>query len=124
MSKISLFSTNSAIVFKIDSYEIDTRITAGISFSAKNNKLITADLALQAAKNDRKDYLVFFDELDNINKYKDNMIWTKKLKNALTNDKIIVYYQPLVNNDTLEVDKYECLVRMIDDDKIISPLFL
>lgn len=110
-------------VFKIDSYEIDTRITAGMSFSVKNNKLITADLALQAAKRDNKDYLVFFDELDNINEYENNMIWTKKLKHALANDNIIVYYQPLINNATLKVDKYECLVRMIDDDKVVSPFF-
>ncbi|NQY93309.1 MAG: EAL domain-containing protein, partial [Campylobacteraceae bacterium] len=87
------------------------------------NKLITADLALQAAKSDHKDYLVFFDELDNINEYKNNMLWTKKLKYALANDDIIVYYQPLINNQTLKVDKYECLVRMIDKDKIISPFF-
>lgn len=110
-------------VFKIESYEIDASVTAGISFSFKNNKLITADLALQAAKNDNKDYLVFFDELDNVNEYKNNMIWTKKLKNALANDNIIVYYQPLINNKTLEVDKYECLVRMIDGDKVVSPFF-
>ncbi|NQY94111.1 MAG: diguanylate cyclase, partial [Campylobacteraceae bacterium] len=52
-------------VFKIDLHEIDARVTVGMSFSKKNNKLITADLALQAAKSDHKDYLVFFDELDN-----------------------------------------------------------
>ena len=37
-------------VFNYDQYEIDTRAVAGLSFSSKNNKLITADLALQAAK--------------------------------------------------------------------------
>ncbi len=51
------------------------------------------------------------------------MIWTKKLKTALAKDNIIVYYQPLINNKTLKVDKYECLVRMIDEDSIISPFF-
>lgn len=110
-------------VFHINQHEVDTRVTAGISFSTKNNKLITADLALQAAKRDNDEYLVFYDELDNINEYKNNMIWTKKLKNALANDNIIVYYQPLINNKTLQVDKYECLVRMIDEDKVISPFF-
>ncbi|OUR71420.1 hypothetical protein A9Q76_05580 [Arcobacter sp. 31_11_sub10_T18] len=110
-------------VFKIDPHEIDARITVGMSFSKKNNKLITADLALQAAKQDHKDYLVFYDELDNINEYKNNMVWTKKLKYALANDDIIVYYQPLINNQTLKVDKYECLVRMIDKDKVVSPFF-
>ena len=110
-------------VYTLDQYELDARVTAGISFSVKNNKLITADLALQAAKKDHKDYLVFYDELDNLKEYQNNMIWTKKLKTALSKDNIIVYYQPLINNKTLKVDKYECLVRMIDDDSIISPFY-
>lgn len=110
-------------VYSFDQYEIDVRVTSGLSFSAKNNKLITADLALQAAKKDHKDYLVFYDELDNLKEYQNNMIWTKKLKTALSKDNIIVYYQPLINNKTLKVDKYECLVRMIDEDSIISPFF-
>lgn len=110
-------------VYTFDQHEIDVRVTAGLSFSAKNNKLITADLALQAAKKDHKDYLVFYDELDNLKEYQNNMIWTKKLKTALAKDNIIVYYQPLINNKTLKVDKYECLVRMIDEESIISPFF-
>ncbi|RXJ98413.1 GGDEF-domain containing protein [Arcobacter sp. CECT 8986] len=110
-------------VISHDKYEIDTRVRAGISFSIKNNKLITADLALQAAKKDNKEYLVFYEKLDNLKEYENNMKWTKKLKNALGNDDIILYYQPLINNKTMQVDKYECLVRMIDEDRIISPFF-
>ena len=109
--------------FVINQNEIDVRATAGVTFSTKNNKLITADLALQSAKQTHKDYLVFYDELDNIKEYKNNMIWTKKLKNAIEKDNVIVYFQPLVNNETKKVDKYECLVRMIDEDKIIAPFF-
>lgn len=110
-------------IFTIDNNEINTRVRAGISFSEKNNKLITADLALQAAKKDYKDYLVFYDQLDNIQEYKNNIQWTKKIKYALENDNIVVYFQPLINNETLKVEKYECLVRMIDEEKIISPYF-
>lgn len=106
-------------------HEIDVSATAGITFSPKNNKLITADLALQAAKKQNKDYLVFYEELDNLSEYENNMLWTKKLKRALDKDNIIVYYQPLVNAQTMRVDKYECLVRLYDDeeDKVISPFF-
>ena len=111
-------------VFIFDQYEIDIRVTAGISFSHKNNKLITADIALQSAKKDHKDYLIFYDELDKLQEYENNMLWTKKLKSAFVNDSINVYYQPLINNKTLKVDKYECLVRLIDEDgKVISPFF-
>ena len=110
-------------VFLFEQYEIDIRITAGISFSNKNNKLITADIALQSAKKDHKDYLVFYDELDKFREYENNMLWTKKLKSAFINDHIEVYFQPLVNNRTLKVDKYECLVRLIDDGKVVAPFF-
>ena len=111
-------------VFVYELYEIDIRITAGISFSNKNNKLITADIALQSAKKDHKDYLVFYDELDKFREYENNMLWTKKLKSAFINDNIEVYFQPLVNNKTLKVDKYECLVRLIEEDgKVVAPYF-
>ncbi len=112
-------------IVKEDEHEIDIRARAGITFSPKNNKLITADIALQAAKKQKKDYVVFYEELDNLREYQNNMLWTKKLKKALEKDNIIVYYQPLVNNVTMQVDKYECLVRLYDEeeDKIVSPFF-
>ncbi|MCG3672043.1 EAL domain-containing protein [Aliarcobacter butzleri] len=104
--------------------EIYIRMCAGISFSDKNNKLITADIALQGAKKDHKDYLVFFEKLDKLHEYENNMLWTKKLKTAFLNDKITVYFQPIIDNKTLKVDKYECLVRLIDEEgKVISPFF-
>jgi diguanylate cyclase (GGDEF)-like protein len=120
---ISIVQNIDEKVFFINTHEINVRITAGITFSKKNNKLITADLALQSAKRENKDYLVFYEELDNLTEYQNNMKWTKKLKHALENDNIVVFYQPLVNNQTMLVDKYECLVRMIDGDRIVSPFF-
>ena len=110
-------------IFLIDDYEIDIRATAGITFSQKNNKLITANIALQSAKNNNKDYVVFYEALDNFKEYENNMIWTKKLKKAMEEDNVVVYFQPLVNNKTMKVDKYECLVRMIDEEKVIAPFF-
>lgn len=111
-------------VFYFEQYEIDIRVSAGISFSDKNNKLITADIALQSAKKEHKDFLVFFDELDKFQEYENNMLWSKKLKSAFLNDKIEVFYQPIVNNHTLKIEKYECLVRLIDETgKVIAPFF-
>lgn len=110
-------------IIKEDEHEIDVLATAGITFSTKNNKLITADLALQAAKEQHKRLLVFYEELDTIREYESNMLWTKKLRKAMETDNIIVYFQPIVDNITKKVDKYECLVRMLDDGKVISPFF-
>lgn len=109
--------------FHFHQHELDLRVNAGISFSEKNNKLVTADIALQTAKQKRKEYLVFYNELDNLQEYENNMLWTKKVKSALLEDKIIVYYQPIINNQLETIEKFECLVRMIDGNKIISPYF-
>ena len=110
-------------VFFYEQHEINTRVTAGISFSTKNNKLITADLALQAAKKDNKDYVIFYEELDNLQEYENNMKWTKKVKNALKEDNIMVVYQPLINNNSMCAEKYECLVRLKDGERVVSPYF-
>lgn len=106
-------------------YEINPRATAGISFSNKKNKLITADLALQEAKKQYKSYLVFYEELDYLGEYEKNMLWAGKLKQALKNDDICVYYQPIISSKTMQVEKYECLVRMSDKEnlQIIPPQF-
>ena len=48
----------------------------------------------------------------------------KMVKVAIDNNKIISYFQPIVNNKSKKIEKYESLVRLIDeDDNIISPYF-
>jgi len=48
----------------------------------------------------------------------------KMVKVAMDKGKIISYFQPIVNNKTKKIEKYESLVRLIDeDDNIISPYF-
>ena len=43
---------------------------------------------------------------------------------AIQNSKIISYFQPIINNKTKQIEKYESLVRLIDEDnKILSPYF-
>ncbi len=48
------------------------------------------------------------------------------IKKALNNKKVISYFQPIYNNQTKKIEKYESLVRIIDDkSNVISPyLFL
>lgn len=110
-------------IFYFQEYEIDISICAGLSFSNENNKLITANIALEAAKEKNKDYLCFYKELDKVNELEKNMIWNKKLKYAIKNNNIIIFFQAIINNKTMQIDKFECLVRMIDDNQIISPYF-
>lgn len=53
-----------------------------------------------------------------------NITWTSKIKSALADGRIRVFYQALYNNKTQEIEKYESLVRLIEEDgKVISPFF-
>lgn len=49
---------------------------------------------------------------------------TKKIRQALKEDTIIPYFQPIFNVKTKRIEKVECLVRMIDpiDNKIVPPV--
>ncbi len=49
--------------------------------------------------------------------------WAHKAKLALDFDLLVPYYQPIVNLSTGEVEKYECLARIIDQKNPISPFF-
>jgi EAL domain-containing protein (putative c-di-GMP-specific phosphodiesterase class I) len=46
------------------------------------------------------------------------------IQKAIQNNNIVSYFQPIVNNDTMEIEKYESLVRLINDEgKPLSPYF-
>jgi len=53
---------------------------------------------------------------------KKNLEVIKMVKIALDNFNIVSYFQPIINNKTKEIEKYESLVRLIDENgKVLSP---
>jgi PAS domain S-box-containing protein len=118
------------VLQKIDDYIVhieddsfNIHATAGLTFT-QENALTNASLALNHAISTRKNSLVYEETENLIEQYENNLIWTKRLKAALADDRIVVYVQPIVDAKTLSTNKYECLVRMIDEDgKVISPYF-
>lgn len=120
----------SDVLHKIDNYIVNIQdnsfnihATAGITYSS-NNLLTNASIALKHAQDTRKSTILYEDTENLIKQYENNLLWTKKLKLALNENRITLYAQPIVNAKTLQTTKYECLVRLIDEDgKIISPYF-
>lgn len=108
--------------------EISLNITVGIAGSSSNLNIpkkeiiLHSDMALKRAKQTRKNYL-FYDEALNIKEdYENNLLWIKRLRNAIDNNRIVPFFQPIVNAETLKIEKYEALVRIIEEDgTIISP---
>lgn len=110
--------------FKIGNEELNLNITSSISYENKDKLLPTANMALKHAKRNSVDLLVYKDDYSLDKMYENNIKWTKKLKIAITEDKIVPFFQPIINNKTKEIEKYESLVRLIDEDnKVVSPFF-
>lgn len=113
--------------FKIAEHEISINISIGIAGSDgtsryRNEVLHQADMAMDMAKKLRKDYLFFDDSLQIKKDYENNLQWIKRLRNAIEKDLIVPFYQPIVDAKSLKTDKFEALVRIIEEDgSVIAP---
>jgi PAS domain S-box-containing protein/diguanylate cyclase (GGDEF)-like protein len=109
---------------------VSVSLSGGIAFydSDENydNLIICATLARKVAKKENRKFLRYTPLMNKDSDYHSVMEWINKIKNALAEDRITVFFQPIVDNRTGAITKYEALVRMIDEEgKAVSPfLFL
>ncbi len=108
--------------FKNLSLNIDITLSAtcGISYGS-GNLLEESDLALNEAKIKKSVNMIFSKDNPHMNRYKENLLWRQKIQYAISNDMIIPFFQPIIDIKNPEDKKYESLVRIVDDGKIISP---
>jgi len=114
--------------FSLNNEEFDflLDITLGISNPHKLNydieELNEAEYALEIALSKNKPYSIFNAEHnESIKTNKDNIQLARKIKNAIEDDGLVLHYQPIFNNLSKKIDKYECLARIKDKDELIYP---
>jgi len=109
--------------FIVDDHAINITITIAAAFINKEGSGLTnADMALKNAKKNSNSYIIYGEDLELSKEYEKNLKIANQVKSAIANDRIIPYFQPIFNHITGKVDKYEALVRLIDEDgKILSP---
>lgn len=109
---------------KIDAIEYDISVICSYTFGVFK-VFEDAKIGIENAIRDKKT-IVYADGLSGI-EYENalkNIETIRTIKVALDNQKIISYFQPIVNNETLKVEKYESLVRLVDEHgTILSPFY-
>jgi diguanylate cyclase (GGDEF)-like protein/PAS domain S-box-containing protein len=96
--------------------------TVVMSFEDKESLVPTVHLAKTYAKQNGLNFNIYTDQNPLEDEYKSNLTWSNRIKKAINEDRITVFFQPIVDTKTKEVIKYESLVRMISvDNEIISP---
>lgn len=101
---------------------IPLQITMGLA-NTNHNLLKNAGIALHQAKSQYKELVYFNDDLEIEKSYKKNFEMIKTVYDAIFDNRIVAYYQPIVDNQTQKIVKYETLVRLIDmQNNILSPI--
>jgi diguanylate cyclase (GGDEF)-like protein len=100
--------------------EIDISVTAGVS-AEKGNIFEKAGMALRHADRKKLPYKIYDSTIDVMDEYENDIKWTKMVKRALNENTLMPYFQPIANSKTGEIEKFECLLRIVENNEVITP---
>jgi len=109
-----------------DKCAIYLSVTLGVSdprnIHGIKEELIEAELALTMAKFNNKKYVIYHKHSTMQEDSENALYWTKEIKSAIIQDRILTFFQPIMNNKTKQIEKYEVLMRLLNSKgEIISP---
>ncbi|MDR3368329.1 EAL domain-containing protein [Rhodoferax sp.] len=111
-------------LFLWEEQEIAVNVTLGAVSTWNSEKsvptsgetfLSSANMALKLARLQHRHYAVYDPALKVREAYEQNLLWAQRLKSALVEDRIVPYFQPIVSNSSGRTEKFECLVRLLDE---------
>lgn len=110
---------------KIHIKHIDYDVSIIVSMAFGEKALENAKYGLRYLEESRGSFIIAKNFVENVQKRaKKNLRTLQMVKRALENDSIISYFQGIVNNRTGEIEKYESLVRLVDEEQnVIAPYF-
>ncbi|PPB55665.1 GGDEF domain-containing protein [Campylobacter hyointestinalis subsp. hyointestinalis] len=110
---IDSFKRRSIEVDKDERICVEVRCTIGFCIE-KEDTLNKALVALNEASIAHKDFLCYFENINDMYKYKSRVENSSLIQNAILNNKVVPYYQPIFDKDK-NIVKYETLVRIKSD---------
>jgi c-di-GMP phosphodiesterase len=79
-------------------------------------------MALQYARDKHQDFWIYEERLKLKKLYEHNIKTSLNIRTAITNSGIVPYFQPIVDNKTDKISKYESLSRLVDTEgNILEP---
>ncbi len=88
------------------------QVTAGYARSDAQT-VERAELALKFAKSDKRKLTIFNPSLLMVERFQENIEWYNTVRTAIDDDRIVPYFQGIVDNRTGKTTKYETLMRLI-----------
>ncbi len=103
--------------------DLQYQISLLISIAYKNSNILeSARIGIKKLRYTKQDFIVAnnFAHMEKLSAQK-NLETIATIKKAIQESAIVSHFQPIVNNKTEEIERYESLVRLIDNGKIIYP---
>lgn len=117
---ISFF--NSIEVYHDNGKAIKVFFSIGIYSGSGYNLINYANLALEEARRyKRNSYKIFDIDSTFIKNQLKNHDWISHVREYIEDEKFVLFYQPILNNQTGKVTKYECLIRVAYGNSFITP---
>ncbi|MCD4668352.1 MAG: GGDEF domain-containing protein, partial [Sulfurimonas sp.] len=112
------------IVIKYQKIDIFIDITLASSSTIDNTKIFSkVSMALKYAKEKGIPFWIYEDKMHFEDNYERNIQLSELVREAVNSLRVIPYFQAIINTKTGEIQKYECLARLIDiNGKILPPL--
>jgi PAS domain S-box-containing protein/diguanylate cyclase (GGDEF)-like protein len=109
--------------FEIGIYDISVKVSGGVAHAGKDEVYNLAHIALKEAKEQRAK-VIFFNENQALSeKTHNNILIVNKIQSAIEDDRIVPYFQGIIDNKSHRIVKYESLMRLIDiDGSVLCPL--
>ena len=100
---------------------LETRI--GVAYQTDDDVMRKAELALKEARNTGRNQIKYYsNDLKVIHQIRDTNKWSPIISNALKNDGLLAYAQPIYEVDGEQIDKYELLVRLKHENTVYAPI--
>lgn len=116
------FFQNSEIELPHDEIVVKISLSIGVSMGSGILTLNHAKTAIAELRQHSKgSYKIFNAKSEYSAKQQESVYWVNKIRHAINDEKLTAYFQPMLNNSSKKIEKFECLARIEDDNAMVSP---
>ena len=114
---------NTIVKTQINTRENDIFVALSCGIASNEEPIMAkADMALKVSKSDKREIVTYTQDIDSSAFITQNIEGVNLIKDSIEKDNFIPFFQPIYNIHTQKIEKYEALVRIVQDNgTIIAP---
>jgi len=120
LRELSLEISHLEFVYAHTEIFVDSTLSS-CSSSSNDNIFSKVNMALKYAKEEGLKFWIYEDSMQTGEEYENNIKFAIKIRKALNEGGLIPYFQPIIDNKTEEIVKYEALSRLVDENGVVHP---